>query len=50
MAAIGNLITEAALDAMKRRGWVERTRERRVSSCGSGGVGPRQGGEVHQDR
>jgi hypothetical protein len=27
MAAIGNLITEAALDAMKRRGWVKRTRE-----------------------
>jgi hypothetical protein len=27
MAAIGHLITEAALDAMKRRGWVERARE-----------------------
>ncbi len=31
MAAIGNLVTEAGLDAMKRRGWIERAREARAS-------------------
>ncbi|MGO9789030.1 MAG: hypothetical protein ACLP8S_05710 [Solirubrobacteraceae bacterium] len=29
MAPIGNWITEAELDAMKRRGWIERAREPR---------------------
>ncbi len=27
MAAIGNLVSEGDLDAMKRRGWIERARE-----------------------
>ena len=31
MAAIGNLVTEADLDAMKRRGWSERASEPRPS-------------------
>ena len=29
MARLANLVTEAELDAMKRRGWIERSREPR---------------------
>jgi hypothetical protein len=29
MAAVANMVSEAELDAMKRRGWIERAREPR---------------------